>query len=120
MRVAHRLIGPELERQPEVREAGRHVRLDEDVLGLEVAVCDGRLCPCGSARPRRAGDLLVEVGQAGRHGVGDPAEVVPGERVGLEVVAQRAALVERGHQPELQSQVLATLLDPDEPEQSAR
>jgi hypothetical protein len=43
VRVADNLIRLELERQPKVADAGRHVRLDEHILGLEVPVGDGGL-----------------------------------------------------------------------------
>ena len=43
VRIADGLAGLEDESEAEVRDAGRHVRLDQHVLALEVSVCDGRL-----------------------------------------------------------------------------
>jgi len=79
--VAARLSRLENEGQSEVCDAGRHVRLDEDVFGLEVSVGDGRLHVDIQSRLLR--NLLVQVGQAARHRQRDLAQVVPTHHVRL-------------------------------------
>ena len=105
MRVAHNLVGLELERQPKVPNTRRHIGLDEHILGLEVPVGNGGL---DAAAPVPGGRYLgVEVGEAGRKAQADAAQLVEAERVELEMVAEGAALVEGGHQPELHLEILA-------------
>ena len=84
MRVPDRLPGHEDEPEAEVGDAGGEVRLEEDVLALEVSVRDGRL----DVERAHLRELLVQVRQARRHRVGDPAQLLVGHRVGLEKVAE--------------------------------
>ncbi len=61
MRIAYNFVGFKLERQPKIPDASRHIRLDENILGLKVPVGDGGLEPSVPG----GGDLCVEVGEAG-------------------------------------------------------
>jgi len=104
--VTNDFVGFELEGETKVPDAGRLVGPDEHVLGLEVAVGDGRL----DARPPAARDLRMQMRQACSNAKADFAELVHADGVALEVVAQRAVLVERRHQPEFHLQILPSLI----------
>ena len=81
-------------RQPQVPDAAGSVRLDEDVLGLDVAVGDGQLAVV-------ADDLGVEVDEAGRRPVRQGQQLGGGEGGALQVVVERALAVVVGDEPQL-------------------
>ena len=84
----------ELDRQAQVGDAAGAVPLHQDVLALQVAVGDGGLA-------LRAVDLRVQVAEARDGGVGQLEQRAHVQRVGAEVVVQRAVLVVVSDQVEL-------------------
>lgn len=106
MYVTTRLSRCESQCQPEVRNASRQVRFEQNIFALEVAMGDGRLEVVG-ARPR---NLLVEVHQPACHRLGDLAQLRPGDGVRLEVVAERAQRLVLRDEPKLDFAVLEDVL----------
>ena len=84
----------ELDGEAEVGDAAGAVLLDQDVLALQVPVGDGRFA-------LRAVDLRVEVAEAAGRRVRQAQEGLRVQRGQLQVVVQRAALMEVGDEEEL-------------------
>ena len=78
----------------QVSDATLAILVDQDVLALEVAVCNGRLA-------LRAKDLHVQVGQATGNGERHPQACSGVQRAQLQVVVQGAHLVVVCDQPQL-------------------
>jgi len=107
MGVSNHLTRPELKCQSKVANAGGHVTLDKDVLGLEIPVGDRwfqTLALVGSK-------LTMQMRQPFRHREADLDQVLNSQDIVLEEVAKASVLVEARHQPKLNlSQIIELLL----------
>ena len=84
MSVPDRLPRHKYETQPKICDAGRHVRLDEDVLALEVSVRDGWL----NVERAFLRELLVQVRQTRCHRMRNLAHLGVRHCIRLEKVAK--------------------------------
>lgn len=87
--VSSGLSGVEDQGKAKVSNASSQIILQQDVLAFEVSVCDGRLeglTPGGRL-------LLMDVHQPTGHRLPNLAQLGPGHKIGLEIVAQGTPLM---------------------------